>query len=125
MTIILKTYAHLYSDDLDKALALLAQLTGADCDLRISLGEVEVAAIGDFLVFAGTPQALAALRAATATIIVSALDDVSAVLAAHGGQITAGSSDGPVGSFMYARHADGAQVEYLQLKPELKDRLLG
>jgi hypothetical protein len=46
------------------------------------------------------------------------------VLDAHGAQITSGPDDGPAGPYMYARHADGPQVEYLQLKPELKARIL-
>jgi hypothetical protein len=122
---VLKTYAHLYSDNLDKAIPPLAELTGRDPDVRIPLGEVEVAAIDDFLVFAGTAQAIAALRPATATVIVSSLDDVTAVLAAHGGEITDGPQDGPAGPYLYARHADGVQVEYLQLTPRLAARILG
>jgi hypothetical protein len=116
---ILKTYARLYSDSLDKALPLLAELTGADPDLRISLGEVEMAVIGDFLVFAGSPQAVAPLQAVTACVVVSDIDDVLAVLAAHGARVIAGPADGPTGRYLYARHADGAQVEYIQLTPEL------
>jgi len=120
---ILKTYARLYSDSLDKALPLLAALTGADPDLRISLGEVEMAAIGDFLVFAGSPQAIATLQTVTTCAVVSDLDDARAVLAAHGAQIIAGPADGPTGRYLYARHADGVQVEYIQLTPEMSARL--
>jgi hypothetical protein len=121
---ILKTYAHLYSDNLDQLMPLLTELIGAGPDVRITLHEVEIAAIGDFLVFGGSEQAIAALPPATATVIVSALDDVSPVLAAHGAEIIAGDADGPVGPYVYARHADGSVVEYLQPSPEVKARIL-
>jgi predicted enzyme related to lactoylglutathione lyase len=120
---ILKTYARLYGDSLDKALPLLAEVTGATLDLRLSLGEVEMAVIGDFLVFAGSPQAVAPLQAVTATVVVNDINDVGAVLAAYGAQVIAGPADGPTGRWFYARHADGAQVEYIQLTPELASAL--
>jgi hypothetical protein len=122
---VLKTYARLYSDNLDKALPTLRELTGADLDLRISLGAVEMAALGDFLIFAGTAEAIAEFPTATATVVVSSIDDVAALLAANGAEITVGPSDGPTGSFLYARHADGAQIEYIQLTPELQALLRG
>ncbi|MGP8304235.1 VOC family protein [Streptomyces inhibens] len=121
---ILKTYARVWSDDMDTALRPLTDLVGAECDLRFAFGDVEVAAIGDLLVIAGTPEAAARLPSATTTVIVSDLEEVRRLLASHGAKITFGPTTGPTGSYFFARHQDGAEVEYVQWTSELEDRIL-
>lgn len=66
---------------------------------------------------------MAPRRAVTATVVVNDINDVGAVLAAHGAQVIAGPARGPTGRWSYARHADGAQVEYIRLTPELASAL--
>jgi hypothetical protein len=122
---ILKTYGRLWSDNMDEALPPLMALVGAGCDLRFDFGDVEVAALGDFLVIAGPEEAAAKLPSASTTVVVSDLEAVKEVLAAHGADITFGPAQGPTGSYMFARHHDGAEVEYVQWKPELMARILG
>jgi hypothetical protein len=46
------------------------------------------------------------------------------MLAAHGGHITVAESTSEAGRFLYARHADGAEVEYVQWRPEVIERIL-
>ncbi|WP_034092047.1 hypothetical protein [Streptacidiphilus albus] len=121
---VLKTYARLWSTDLDQALPPLVELVGAECDLRFTFASVEIAAVGDFLVIAGTEQAAAELPRATATVIVSDLAQTQALLRTHGAEITFGPAEGPTGSYLFARHIDGAEAEYVQWKPELRDRIL-
>ncbi|MFJ3215694.1 VOC family protein [Kitasatospora sp. NPDC086801] len=121
---VLKTYARLWSTDLDTALPPLIELVGAECDLRFEFGPVEVAAVGDFLVIAGPAEAAAELPGASATVIVSDLAETQALLRAHGAEITFGPAEGLTGSYLFARHLDGAEVEYVQWKPELRDRIL-
>ncbi|KUM93322.1 glyoxalase [Streptomyces yokosukanensis] len=121
---ILKTYARLWSEDLDRALPPLVELVGEDPHLRFEFGEVELGAVGDFLVIAGPADAAAKLPKATTTVIVSDLGEVGTVLASHGAEVTFGPVQGPTGSYLFARHADGSEVEYVQWKPELEARII-
>ncbi|MFI1916519.1 VOC family protein [Nocardia sp. NPDC020380] len=121
---ILKTYARLWTGNLDQALPLLTELVGAAPDLRLEFGPVELAAIGDFLVIAGPAAAAATLPPATTTVVVSDLDAVHETLSSHGAEITFGPAVGPTGWYLFARHADGSEAEYVQWKPELVERIL-
>ncbi|WP_405864159.1 VOC family protein [Streptomyces sp. NBC_00005] len=113
---ILKTSARLYVDDLDRALPLLTELTGCDPRQRFSYGELELAAIGDFLVVAGSPEALAPFRSVQATVVVDDLVEAERVLSTHGAEILSGPKDVPTGRNLTARHADGAVIEYVELR---------
>ncbi|QKW06873.1 VOC family protein [Streptomyces sp. NA04227] len=121
---ILRTYARLWTDDLDRALPLLEQLTGEQPHLRLSFHAVGLAAIGDFLVIAGAPEERAKYADASATVVVDDLDALRATLEAAGATVTTPTTHGPTGRFLYARHADGAGVEYVEWHPELVDRLI-
>ncbi|MGW9299528.1 VOC family protein [Streptomyces cyaneofuscatus] len=116
---ILRTYARLWTDDLDQALPLLEELTGERPHLRLAFHEVALAAIGNFLVIAGSPEERARYAHASATVVVDGLDALQATLTAAGATITTPATGGPTGRFLYARHADGAEVEYVEWTPEL------
>ncbi|MFC4561611.1 hypothetical protein ACFO4E_07065 [Nocardiopsis mangrovi] len=120
---ILKTYARLWADDLDTALPLLRTLTGREPDLRLGFEAVELAAIGDFLVIAGAPEARARYANASATVVVSDLDGAARDLAADGGEVTVPEAAGPTGRFLYARHRGGPEVEYVEWTPDLVRRI--
>ncbi|MDC7341205.1 VOC family protein [Streptomyces lydicus] len=122
---ILKTYARLWTEDLDRALPLLEQLTGAQVDLRLTFHAVELAVLGDFLVIAGPADERAKYAHASATVIVEDLDDLQTTLKAAGATLTTPATAGPTGRFLYARHVDGAEIEYVEWTPELRRRLLG
>ncbi|MEV7382532.1 VOC family protein [Streptomyces lydicus] len=122
---ILKTYARLWTEDLDRALPLLEQLTGAQVDLRLTFHAVELAVLGDFLVIAGPADERAKYAHASATVVVEDLDDLRATLKAAGATVTTPATAGPTGRFLYARHVDGAEIEYVEWTPELRRRLLG
>ncbi|MGW7578301.1 VOC family protein [Streptomyces sp. NPDC054765] len=121
---ILKTYARLWTDDLDRALPLLAELTGAEPDLRLAFHSVELAAIGNFLVIAGPAEERAKYAHASATVVVEDLDDLAATLQRAGGTVTTPMRNAPTGRFLYARHADGAEVEYVEWTPDLVRRII-
>ncbi|MFB7494077.1 VOC family protein [Streptomyces sp. NPDC056161] len=121
---ILKTYARLWTDDLDQALPLLQQLTGEQPHLRLAFEAVGLAAIGDFLVIAGPAEERAKYDHATATVVVEDLDALQATLKSADATITTPAADGPTGRFLYARHADGAGVEYVQWNDELVSRII-
>ncbi|MFF7414966.1 VOC family protein [Streptomyces lydicus] len=122
---ILKTYARLWTEDLDRALPLLEQLTGAQVDLRLTFHAVELAVLGDFLVIAGPADERAKYAHASATVLVEDLDDLQTTLKAAGATVTTPATAGPTGRFLYARHVDGAEIEYVEWTPELRRRLLG
>ncbi|MFD5000413.1 VOC family protein [Streptomyces buecherae] len=121
---ILKTYARLWTDSLDGALPLLRELTGAEPDLRLGFEAVELAAVGDFLVIAGPAGERAKYAHASATVVVDDLDACQATLTASGATLTTPLATGPTGRFLYARHADGAEVEYVEWVPELVQRII-
>ncbi|MFF8314432.1 VOC family protein [Streptomyces lydicus] len=122
---ILKTYARLWTEDLDRALPLLEQLTGAQVDLRLTFHAVELAVLGDFLVIAGPADERAKYAHASATVVVEDLDDLQTTLKAADATVTTPATVGPTGRFLYARHVDGAEIEYVEWTPELRRRLLG
>ncbi|MEW2378506.1 hypothetical protein AB0883_20710 [Micromonospora sp. NPDC047812] len=122
---ILKTYARLWADDLDATLPLLRRLTGTEPDLRFAFASLELAAIGDFLVIAGPPAARAPFTHASATVVVDDLDETRRLVLADGGTITTPEATSETGRFLYARHAGGAEVEYVEWRAELRTRVLG
>ncbi|GAA4615705.1 hypothetical protein GCM10023195_69420 [Actinoallomurus liliacearum] len=122
---ILKTYARLWTDDLDRDLPFLRDLVGADPHLRFGFEGVELAAIGDFLVIAGPPEERARYAHATATVVVRDLDEVTAALRRTGARITTPEATSATGRFLYARHPGGAEVEYVEWAPELVARVFG
>jgi hypothetical protein len=122
---VLKTYARLWADDLGTALPSLLRLTGAEVDLRFAFGEVELAAVGDFLVIAGTPEARAAYTQASATAVVADIDAAVAAVEAAGGETTRPVTTGPTGRHCYVRHPGGAEIEYVEWSAEVVRRVLG
>jgi predicted enzyme related to lactoylglutathione lyase len=110
------TYARMYVDDLDTALSTFIALTGADPGLRFTYRDVELASIGDFLLVAGTTQALAPFRDVQATVIVDSLDDVFELVAQEGGQTLDGPNKVPTGRNLTILHPGGAVIEYVEFQ---------
>jgi len=122
---ILKTYARLWVADLDETLPLLEELVGRPTDLRFPFEDVELAAVGDFLVIAGTPEALEPHRAATGPVVVDDLAALEATVVAAGAEVVAPVATSETGSFLYVRHPDGSLVEYVQWNDDLVARIIG
>lgn len=116
---ILRTYARVWSEDADRALPLLERLTGEQPHLRMAFESVELAAIGGFLVIAGPAEVRERYAHASATVVVSDLDALQEDLREAGATVTTPPTAGPTGRFLYARHADGVAVEYVQWTPAL------
>ncbi len=121
---ILKTYARLFVSSLDESLPFLELLVGRPADLRFSFAQSELAAIGDLLVIAGPSEETDSYRTVTGPFIVSDMDEVEALLKQHGGVITQPRTEVPTGIGLWATHADGARVEYVQWLPELVERII-
>ncbi len=118
---ILKTYLRVFTEDAEQSLPLLEQLVGKAPDLRFKMPEhgLEIIAIGDFCVVAGSAQVLAPIRQLMGPLIVDDLTDTTARLLAAGATITKPEATSPSGRYLYAQHPDGFHVEYVQWKPEL------
>ncbi|MQY20304.1 VOC family protein [Nocardia macrotermitis] len=122
---ILKTYARLFVADLDTALPIYQQLVGAAPDLRVGFEAAELAAIGDFLLIAGPPEAVDGYRATIGPAIVDDLDELVEVLTAAGATLTGGPFHGPTGRLAYLDHPDGTNVEYVEWTASIRERILG
>lgn len=121
---ILKTYSRLFTDDCDVTLATLERLHGRKPHLRFRFGEWELAGIGDMFVVAGTEESLAPIRDSHGPVIVRDIDAVQAELLASGATITQAMVDVPTGRMLYARHADGLHVEYVQWTDDLVEQFI-
>jgi hypothetical protein len=121
---ILKTYARIFTEDIEVSLSLLRNLVGREPDLRFAFRDLEIAAIGDFCVVAGPSTSLAQYRSSQGPIVVDNLEETQSLLLAAGATITVPTSKSDTGIFLYARHPDGVDVEYVQWKPDLVKRIL-
>ncbi|GII30515.1 VOC family protein [Planotetraspora mira] len=121
---VLRTYARLWVDDLDQALPVLRQLVGAEPDIYFAFDNVKAAAVGHFLVI-DVPAEERAKYPASATVVVSDLDETSRLVVAGGAWITVPETTTETGRFLYARHADGAEIEYVEWMPDLVQRIVG
>ncbi|WP_109523119.1 MULTISPECIES: VOC family protein [Nocardia] len=122
---ILKTYARLFVRDLDTTLPTYEKLVGAPADLRFAFEEAELAAVGDFLLIAGPPEATDRYRTTLGPVVVDDLDAVRDFLAATGCTVIGGPLTSATGRFLYARHHDGNEIEYVEWTAELRARVLG
>ena len=119
---ILKTYARVFTNDLERALRTFQALHGSSPHLRLRFGEWDLVGIGDVFIVAGTDEALAPIRDSYGPFIVDDLDEAQRTIEAEGGQITQPISDVPTGRMLYARHADGLHVEYVEWRPDLIEK---
>ncbi|MGN9844328.1 VOC family protein [Nonomuraea sp. H19] len=111
---VLTAYARVYVDDLDTALPTFEALTAARPGLRFAYRDLELASIGNYLLVAGTPQALAPYRDVQATTIVDSLDEVFAIVEREGGETLDGPNEVPTGRNLTIRHPGGAVIEYVE-----------
>ncbi|MFF8599145.1 VOC family protein [Streptomyces sp. NPDC015232] len=111
---VLATLARVYVDDLDAALPTFVALTGEQPRLRFDYRDLELATIGDYLLLAGSEEALAPYRGTHATAIVESLDEVLDRTGRLGGEILDGPNEVPTGRNATVRHPGGATIEYVE-----------
>lgn len=121
---ILKTYSRLFSSDCDATLETLERLHGRKAHLRFRFGEWELAGIGGMFVVAGTQDSLAPIRDSHGPVIVRDLDAVETELLSSGATITQPIVAVPTGRMLYARHADGLHVEYVEWNDDLVEQFI-
>lgn len=121
---ILKTYARLFVTALDTALPVYERLVGRPADLRFPFADAELAAVGDLLLIAGPPAAVDAYRTTVGPLVVDDLGAAAAFVAEVGGAVTGGPFESASGRFLYARHPDGAEIEYVEWSPDIRSAVL-
>lgn len=126
-TMILKTYARIFTTDMDKTLVFLQALVGVVPDYRFTMKEIglEIAGIADFCVVAGHPDKLLPVRASQGPLIVDDLDLTKALLVAQGATIAKPDAESETGRYFYAVHPDGSEIEYVEWNTELRIRVIG
>lgn len=120
---ILKTYARVFVADMNSALPLYEAIVGETAHLRLKFEAAEIGAVGDFLIVAGSPEAIDGYRSTIGPVVVESLDAAEAAVDRLGG--TSGPRiPAPTGEMFYARHPDGVNVEYLQWTAELVNSII-
>ncbi|MEZ7004373.1 VOC family protein [Streptomyces sp. AD55] len=109
---ILGATLRIYVEDLDRAIPFYEGLAGGPAQ-RFERGGVQVAAVGCFLLMSGPESQISVLRAVSATIAVTDVEETGRVLAGLGADIVAGPVVTPAGRNLIARHPDGVVYEYV------------
>lgn len=124
---ILKIHLRVFTNDMDESLTLLKKLIQREPDYRFRMEKQgwEIAGIGDFCVVAGEEKTLKPIRATQGPVVVEDLDACMQLLTSAGAKITEPEAQSETGRYFYARHSDGSEIEYVEWKPELKERILG
>ncbi|SDF94567.1 hypothetical protein SAMN05216260_112159 [Streptomyces griseoaurantiacus] len=123
---ILRTYARVYTTDLDTVSASLAAATGEPVTSRFSLPNgPDLATVGEVLVVAGDEEALAPYRETVATLLVDDLDACRERLDEAGAELVRGPRVVPTGRNLTARLPGGLQLEYVEWSEEQWERAGG
>lgn len=122
---ILKTYTRVVTTHLDASLTPLKMLVGREPDLRIPLPEIEVelVAIGDFFIIAGSADKVASFRGVLGPVIVDDLEKTQAILEKSGAEIHSPIQDVSTGRLLFSRHPDGVVIEWLQWRSDIWERV--
>ncbi|MEU3984349.1 VOC family protein [Streptomyces sp. NPDC026672] len=99
-------------DDLATAVPFYERLTGNTAQ-RFERGDVQVAAIGSFLLMSGPESELELLRKVGATIAVKDVEEARHLLTGLGAHVLVGPVATPAGHNLLAMHPDGTLFEYV------------
>ena len=103
-------------DNFEQLIRFYEGLQDVACERRVSIPEtgVEAAKVGRFLLLAGDRKQLDAVRQVAAVFYLDSLDEFSAWLQQHEGEIIHGPRSVTRGRNLTARHPDGHVVEYFE-----------
>lgn len=113
---IIKVLTRLYVNDINNAKAYYEKLlkTNVGIEFKIQNMGLELAEVGDFLLIAGTEEALRPFRNTVVTILVDSVDEYKTYLESQGATILRGPSQVPTGRNMTVKHPDGIIMEYVE-----------
>lgn len=103
--------ANIEVDDLDAAIPLYRALSDGAEVRRFAYKELDVAAVGPFLLLSGPTDKYVSQHA---TVVVDSLDHVLDALHAAGAQLLEAPNEVPNGTRIVAAHPDGSVFEYMQ-----------
>jgi predicted enzyme related to lactoylglutathione lyase len=104
-------FANVEVDDLEDAIPLYRSLAGGADVRRFAYKELQVAAVGPFLLLSGPTHNYVSQEA---TVVVDSLDLVLDALTAAGAELLEAPNEVPNGTRIVARHPDGSVFEYIQ-----------
>lgn len=113
---VLRTLHRIYVNDLDSTINFYQSLLGVQVGLRFKLPHLnlELADIGDFLIIAGSEEALKSVRSTVATILVDSVEEFKLHLEELGAKVLRGPNQVPTGKNMTVQHPDGSVMEYVE-----------
>ncbi|MBS4161409.1 VOC family protein [Klebsiella pneumoniae] len=113
---VIKSYIRLYTDDLDSAMSFYENLLDCKTEFRFRYREMdlEIAAVGHFLILEGSPKALEPFLETKATLIVDSLEEFKERLLENGSEVVRDIKEVPTGKNMTMKHPDGSTIEYVQ-----------
>jgi hypothetical protein len=105
-----------YVNDLDAAVTFYEQLLNEPCASRFSYAQMnlEIARVNNFLIIAGTEEALEPFKTTQATMLVDSLAEFKAFLLKNEALILRDIQQVPTGFNMTVRHKDGLTIEYVE-----------
>ena len=123
--VIQKTYTRIVTSNLDETLKPLKLLVGREPDIRIPLpfSGVELVALGDFFIIAGSERAIKPFRGVAGPVIVANLTETRAALLRGGAKIKGPDVKVSTGRFLISSHPSGVEIEWLEWQPEIWQRV--
>lgn len=108
----------IYTNNIEESIAFYEQLTGERCASRFKYSQVglELARVQNFLIIAGSDQALLPFKETNATFLVDSLADYRHFLLENKAEIIRDIQVVPTGWNMTVKHADGLVAEYVEYK---------
>jgi hypothetical protein len=100
----------------EQAISFYEKLHNTACEHRYDIheGSINVAMVGDIMIFSGIPEALAEIRHIQATFLVDALDDFLLLLIARGAEVLRVTYNDRLGRHLWMRNPDDLVVDYLE-----------
>jgi len=113
---VIRIATRVYVNKLDLALSFYENLLGKKADMRFTYPEVglELAAVGDFLLLAGSEEALKPFKDTKVTLLVDSIEEFKSYLEENGAKIVRDIKNVPTGKNMTVEHPDGSIFEYVQ-----------
>ncbi|MEV5730905.1 VOC family protein [Streptomyces pharetrae] len=99
-------------EDLEAAVPFYEKLTGSTAS-RFAFAGVALAAIGPFLLFSGSDEAVRRVSGVTATLTVADLDAAVREAGAAGAEVVTAPAATPNGRRAVLRHPEGGVFEYV------------
>ncbi|HAQ64556.1 MAG TPA: glyoxalase [Bacteroidales bacterium] len=103
-------------NEINQTIDFYERLTNEKCSNRFEYKKVglELAVVGNFLVIAGSEEALIPFRSTTVTFLVDSVNDYKTFLNENGATILRDIQPVPTGFNMTVMHNDGVIVEYVE-----------